>query len=127
MVLSSQGKPDEAIAEFREAIRLNPDDPAAHMNLGNALYGQGSLAEAIAELRAAIRLKLDDARAHNNLAWALVLPPQGPPSDREEGLRHARRASQIDKNRGLILGTLALAEYRSGHWSESLPGSMAAG
>ena len=25
---------DEAIREFREALRINPDDPAAHYNLG---------------------------------------------------------------------------------------------
>ena len=54
---------DEAIAEFREAIRLKPDYAEAHNNLGIALKAQGKLDEAIAEYRAAIRLKPDDVLA----------------------------------------------------------------
>ena len=64
---SSQGKLDEAIAAYREAIRLKPDYAEAHSNLGIALAGQGKLDEAIAEYREAIRLKPDYAAAHNNL------------------------------------------------------------
>ena len=36
-----QGKLDEAIAEFREAIRLQPDDAEAHINLGILLCDEG--------------------------------------------------------------------------------------
>ena len=68
---ADQGKLEEAIAEFRTAIRLKPDFAEAHYNLGIALAGQGKLEEAIAEYRAAIRLKPDDAEAHNNLGVAL--------------------------------------------------------
>ena len=63
---------DEAIAEFRTAIRLQPDDAVAHYNLGIALAAQGKLDEAIAEYRTAIRLKPDYAMAHNNLGLALA-------------------------------------------------------
>ena len=66
-----QGKLDEAIAAYREAIRLKPDDAEAHYNLGIALSGQGKLDEAIAEYREAIRLKPDYAEAHYNLGIAL--------------------------------------------------------
>ena len=37
LALEAQGKLDEAVAEYREAIRLKPDDASAHFNLGNAL------------------------------------------------------------------------------------------
>jgi Flp pilus assembly protein TadD len=47
--LRAQGKTDEAIAEFREAIRLKPDHASAHTNLGNALDAQGKTDLAIAE------------------------------------------------------------------------------
>src|SRR5207244_2024103 len=57
---------DEAIAEFREAIRLKKD-AEAHLNLGNALYDKGRLDEAMAEYREAICLKPDYAEAHCNL------------------------------------------------------------
>ena len=39
--LQAQGKLDEAIAEFREALRLFPDDPWIRRTLGQALKAQG--------------------------------------------------------------------------------------
>ncbi len=70
--LSAQGKLDEAVAEYREAIRLQPDLALAHSNLGNALAGQGKVDEAVAEYRTAIRLQPDFAAAHNALGDALA-------------------------------------------------------
>ena len=68
------GKLEEAIAEYREALRLKPDYPEAHANLGNALKDQGKLDEAITECREALRLKPDYAEAHYNLGNALSQP-----------------------------------------------------
>ena len=53
VALKEQGKVDEAMAEFRVAIRLKPDYAEAHYNLGKALREQGKPAEAVAELRKA--------------------------------------------------------------------------
>ena len=61
----------EAIAEFREAIRLKPDDAWAHRKLGDALHNQGKMAEAIAAYREAIRINPDYAWAHIGLGQAL--------------------------------------------------------
>jgi tetratricopeptide (TPR) repeat protein len=66
-----KGLLDEAVAEFREAIRLKADDPLAHYNLGTALKKRGLLEEAVAELREAILLNPDLANAHDNLGNAL--------------------------------------------------------
>ena len=41
-----QGKHDEAVAAYREAIRLKPDVAVAHSNLGIVLIAQGKLDEA---------------------------------------------------------------------------------
>ncbi len=71
IALAGQGKVDEAVAAFREAIRLKPDYAEAHNNLGIALAGQGKVDEAVAEHREAIRLKPDYALAHTNLGIAL--------------------------------------------------------
>ena len=67
----SKGQLDEAIAGYREAIRLEPDYAEAHYNLGIALQDKGQLDEAIAAYREAIRLKPDSAEAHYNLGNAL--------------------------------------------------------
>jgi tetratricopeptide (TPR) repeat protein len=69
--LKGKGQLDEAIAEYREALRLQKDYPTAHRNLGNALSDKGRLDEAIAEYREALRLKPDLAEAHYNLGNAL--------------------------------------------------------
>jgi eukaryotic-like serine/threonine-protein kinase len=66
---------DGAIAVYRTAIRIQPDDAAAHYNLSNALRDQGKPEEAIAAYRAAIRLQPDLAEAHCNLGH--ILKQQG--------------------------------------------------
>jgi tetratricopeptide (TPR) repeat protein len=62
-----QGRLDEAIAEFQEAIQLDPDFVEAHYNLGLAYTDQGEFDAAIAEYEKAIGLAPDLAVAHNGL------------------------------------------------------------
>jgi tetratricopeptide (TPR) repeat protein len=62
---------EEAVRCMSVAVALRPNSPAAHNNLGAALYAQGKGAEAEAEFRAALRLKPDDPKAHYNLGNAL--------------------------------------------------------
>jgi len=69
--LYKKGDVDGAIAEYREAIRLEPDYAEAHNDLGYVLYGKGDVDGAIAEYRAAIRLKPDLVLPHTNLGIAL--------------------------------------------------------
>src|SRR5262249_40575364 len=71
VALQDKGFLDEAIAEYREALRLREDFPDAHNKLGVALREKGRLDEAIAEFRAATRLKKDFPQAATNLAAAL--------------------------------------------------------
>ncbi len=119
-ILTEQRELLEAIGEYKTAIRLNPELVAAHANLAVALGLQGKAKEAMTEYRETIRLEPNFALAHNNLAWALVVPPKRPHSEYDEGLVHAHKAVAHAKNGKNFYGTLALAEYRSGHWAESL-------
>jgi tetratricopeptide (TPR) repeat protein len=66
-----KGQLDDAIAEYREAIRLNGSFAAAHRDLATALERKGQQEEAIAEYRGAISLKKDDFAAHYNLGGLL--------------------------------------------------------
>jgi tetratricopeptide (TPR) repeat protein len=72
--LADIGRRDEAVAEYREAIRLNKDF-AVHFVLGGLLYDQVKLPGAEAEYREAIRIKADYALAHHMLG--VVLHRQG--------------------------------------------------
>ena len=63
---------DEAIAEFNEAIRINPNDASAYCNRGMAyVYAEKpDLDQAISDCKKAIELKPGYGRAYNNLAVA---------------------------------------------------------
>jgi tetratricopeptide (TPR) repeat protein len=120
---SDQGKWDEAIAELRKAVQFAPDHAGSHSNLGVAFRHGGRIDEAIGEFRAAIQLGPSVAEFHNGLAWTMAMFPRNPRRDDAEALEHARKAVELAPNAGHCCNTLALAEYRSGHWAESLAAS----
>ena len=72
-MLNDLGRPEEAEASSREALRLQPNFPEAHSNLGIALSDLGRLAEAEASYREALRLRPNFPEAHHNLGHALLL------------------------------------------------------
>ncbi len=118
--LQRQGKLEEATAAYREAIRQQPEMAAAHYNLGLLVAGQGKADEAIAAWREALRLKPDIPESHSNLAWVLVLYPKRSQRDYDEALVLARKGVDFKPQEGSAYRTLALAEYRSGHWAQAL-------
>jgi Tfp pilus assembly protein PilF len=69
--LRAKGRLDEAMAEYRRAIAVDPKYTQAHLNLGNSLYAKNRLDEAMAEYRQAITLDPKSALAHNNLGTVL--------------------------------------------------------
>jgi protein O-mannosyl-transferase len=71
LVLSKEGRLNEAISQYREALRLKPDDADAHYDLANALYRKGLWDEAISEYREDLKLSPDDPEGHNNLGAVL--------------------------------------------------------
>jgi tetratricopeptide (TPR) repeat protein len=78
ILLESPERLPDAIKEFEMAVRLEPDYPESHFNLGSALSRSGvpgDLAKAIAEYQTAVRIKPDDAEGFNNLGSALSRVP----------------------------------------------------
>ena len=60
------GEYDTAIADYTEAIRINPEFAATYNNRANAHAKIGENDEAIADLTEMIRLKPELAKAYNN-------------------------------------------------------------
>ncbi len=121
-VLLGMMKLDEAVDEYRIAERLQPNAQNAayvHYTIAVILDRQGKLDEAIAENRVALRLKPDYPRAKNTLAWYTVKKRDLAAEERAESLERAREAVALSPE-GNYVNTLALAEYRSGHWDESI-------
>jgi predicted O-linked N-acetylglucosamine transferase (SPINDLY family) len=102
-------------AEALAAVRVRPDDAAAHFNLGQALRQEGRLAEATASYREAVRLRPDFALAHNTLGIALAQlgRPDEALASFQESLRHDPTYAAAHNNLGKLLqdlGRLAEAE-----------------
>jgi protein O-mannosyl-transferase len=115
VALAARGKLDEAISNYREAIRLDPKSGIAQNNLGNALANEGRLDEAIVQYREAIRLKDDFSVAHNNLGNALKA--QG---KLEEAVAQYRAAIRLDDHSGAVHNNLGNALAAQGKLEEAI-------
>ena len=69
--LMTAGRCDEAVAAFRSALALEPENAALFCDLGYACTVQGKFEDAIAAYRRAIDLKPDFAEAHFRLGSLL--------------------------------------------------------
>ena len=71
MALYKQGKVEDAIAHYQQAVVINPSHVNAHNGLGVALFRQGQVEQAIEHYERAIALQPDHVSAYNNLGTAL--------------------------------------------------------
>ncbi len=127
-MLVRNGLRDEAIANYRRAIELDPNLAIVHYNLGTVLQEKpaclseavASYREAIACHRRAISLRPADGDSHNNLAWVFLTCAYGPIRNPAEGLKLAQRAVELVPNKGAYWNTLGVAHYRSGSCKEAI-------
>jgi tetratricopeptide (TPR) repeat protein len=80
-----------AVMAWRDAARLDPNEPLARFNLGNALLLHGQTTNAIAEYRAAVTLDGSLAPAFFNLSRAYALEGRF-----DEALRAVRQGLRFD-------------------------------
>ncbi len=71
-VLQAEGKLEEAIAYYLQALKARPEDSTAENSVGTALQMAGKLEEAVAHYRRALELKANYPDAHYNLGNALL-------------------------------------------------------
>src|SRR6185295_7352915 len=102
-----------AIAHLREALRLAPDFPDAHNNLGSALGAQGDLEGAIGEFRAALRTQ-ETAQTRYNLGYALWRQERI-----DESIVELERALVLDPAHVLAHAKLGIALGARGRLAES--------
>jgi tetratricopeptide (TPR) repeat protein len=69
--LQEAGEEREALKQYRQALRLDPDYAEAHNGLGTVLTRQGRLPDAIGQYEQALHVRPDSADAHYNLGVAL--------------------------------------------------------
>ena len=104
---------DEAVAAFREAIRLRPSNAYDYNSVGRVLSDYGQLDEAIKVFQQGLRRDSSNTVLLNGLAWVLVTTPEVEKRDLNEALATALRAMEKDKSQP-VRNTLALIEYERG-------------
>jgi protein O-GlcNAc transferase len=112
--LRGQGRAEEAIAAFREALALEPNLAEAHHQLGNALKSLRRYAEAAASLRAAALLAPENAAVWLNLGVACL--EQG---WSEEAVARFRRAVELEPFRPDARNVLGHALLVQGRCAEA--------
>jgi Tfp pilus assembly protein PilF len=70
--LQFQNKPDLALAQYHEALRLDPGRPEVYNNIGRILNDQGKPEAALDYCHAAVQLNPQSSFSHNNLGLVLV-------------------------------------------------------
>jgi tetratricopeptide (TPR) repeat protein len=94
--LAKQGKTDDAIADYREALRINPRLPGAHTGLGDLFYhslDEKLKAEAVGEFQAALDANPSDEKAE--LAIGVLAAQRG---DLKTAYADESRAIEMEPN-----------------------------
>ena len=120
--LADQGKLDEAIAHYCEALRIKPDYANAHNNLGVALADRGKTDRAIAHYSEALRIQPDYADAHINLGVSLA--EQGKVDQAivhfTEALRIQPDSAKAQNDLGVALASQGKVDQAIAHFTEAL-------
>jgi tetratricopeptide (TPR) repeat protein len=119
--LESKGDFDNALVQYREALRLNPKSYQAYSNIGKILYEQGRPAEALDYCTRAVQANPGRAPLRNNLG--IVLAELG---RYDEALDEFAHASQLNRDYAaphFQTGKVLLKQARE---AEALPQLMAA-
>jgi protein O-mannosyl-transferase len=90
IVLTEQGKTEDAVDHYRRAVALRSNYAEAHYNLGRLLVEEGQFDEAIAHYEKAAAINPADAEAQNNLGVTLFGIGRA-----DDAITHYQKALQI--------------------------------
>jgi tetratricopeptide (TPR) repeat protein len=114
-VLAEQGKTDEAIAEYREALRILPTQAEWRNELGLLYTKQNKIMEAMGQYALATRARPGYAEAHNNLGAMLARAGR-----RKEAIAEYTEAIRLAPSYAAAYANLALALADEGRLDEAL-------
>jgi len=115
LALREQGRTEEAIEHYLQALRLKPDAAKSHYNLGIAYAGSGKYKEAIEACKKAINIEPDFAKAHSNLGAAYVESGKY-----KEAIKACKKAIKLDPDYADAHYNLGVAYSRSGKYKEAI-------
>ena len=93
IICKKEGRLEEAIANYKQALKLRPNWSDVYINLGVVQRKVGKLEEAITSYKTALELNANNPSVHNNLGN--VLRETG---KLEEAIAHYQQAIQLNPN-----------------------------
>jgi Flp pilus assembly protein TadD len=115
VILAGEGKNNEAIAHYRQALAFSPDYSEAHANLGHELLGIGNYEESYTQLSLALRSKPDQPIAQGDLGT--LLAAQGKFEESKEHLEASLRIAPANPN---LQGNLCYVLQRLGKPADAI-------
>ncbi len=115
VVLTSQGRLDEAIKHYQKALEIHPGYSKCHNNLGFALLRKGQVDEAVVHYQKALEIHPDYAEFHNGLGNALVQKGQV-----DEAMVHYQKAIQLKPDYADAHNNLANILAKKGQFTEAI-------
>ncbi|HEY2013472.1 MAG TPA: tetratricopeptide repeat protein [Bryobacteraceae bacterium] len=101
-----QGRPAQAVAEFRAATEAAPELPAGFVGLGQALMQSGDYQGSLVPLKRALELNPDLPGAHQLLGFALLAAGYA-----NEAIPHLEKVQALD--------ALGVAQLKTGKFAEA--------
>ncbi len=111
----SQGRLDEAIRGFQEAVRLNPHFAEAYVGLGRSFAASKRVDEAIACYQKALEIQPDYIVAHIDLSDILSRNGQV-----DAAIVHCQKALEIEPNNATAYNNLGFALFQKGNVDEAI-------
>ena len=113
--LAEKREYEAAIAEWKKALELHPEDAKARTNLGFVLVRAGRPIEAITQYRKVLEVNPEYAEAHNNLGVALAARGQ-----LDDAITHYQKALQIHPEFAELHTNLGVALAGKGKLDEAI-------
>jgi len=112
---AERGQLEEAIAQFRQSLRLDPDSARTHWHLGAALASLDAGPDAIEHLRRSVELDPANGQAHVDLASLLIDARQ-----LDAAVEHSRAALRLTPDSVEAHNTLGVALAVQGRLDEAI-------
>ena len=111
----AEGRPDLAVGEYEEGLRIDPDATSIHLRLGIALDRLGKTAEAVDHFKAELRVRPQLAAGHYNLAFALQKIGKLP-----EAIAEYKKVLSIEPDDAVCHENLGMALLQQGNIDEAI-------
>ena len=112
---------DRAIADYNEALRLNPQYAIAYTNRGNAWRDKGDAGRMMADYDEALRIEPANAARHNTIAWVLATHGNDKVRGGKRAIELAQKACELTAWKvASHIDTLAAAHAEAGQFAEAV-------